>query len=78
MEAAVYGRMELDVRFGTADEMRRRLVDVVVERRHTKTVVFCRSKDEVHHVADLVRRTRSCSFISFRFRVLSLLTIEFR
>lgn len=61
MEAAVYGRMELDVRFGTADEMRRRLVDVVVERRHTKTVVFCRSKDEVHHVADLLSGVKVAS-----------------
>lgn len=47
LEAAIYGGMELDVRRGISSEMDGVLLKIVEKKKETRTVVFCRSYDEI-------------------------------
>ena len=47
VEAAIYGGMELVVKRGTSSQMNNDLMTIVEEKKETRTVIFCRSFDEI-------------------------------
>ncbi len=54
MEAAFYGRMKLEVKLVASTEVNGALLDVVTRNRHTRTMIFCRSANEVFHVEEML------------------------
>jgi hypothetical protein len=54
LEAAIYGGMELDVRHGTSSEMDSSLLKIIEEKRTTRTIVFCRSYDEICKLQEML------------------------
>ena len=54
LEAAIYGGMKLDVQHGTSSEMDSSLLKLVQEKRTTRTIVFCRSSDEIAKLQDML------------------------
>ena len=54
LEAAIYGGMELDVRHGTSSEMDSSLLKIIDEKRTTRTIVFCRSNEEITKLQDML------------------------
>ena len=54
MEAAIYCKMKLIVQHGTPQEMDTYLVQIVQQKRQTKTIIFCRSPAEVMKVNNMI------------------------
>lgn len=59
MEAAVYGKMKLDVRRGTAKEMDCFLLQIVRAKLLSRTIIFCRGPAEVLKVAEMLKTVAS-------------------
>lgn len=75
MEAAVYGKMKLDVRLGTAKEMDCLLLQIVREKLSTRTIIFCRGATEVSKVADMISTVLSLTLFSNFVLMLYILII---
>jgi len=58
MEAAFYGRMKLEVKLVALAEANSVLLDAVMRKCHTRTIIFCRSANEVFHVEEMLSRVQ--------------------
>lgn len=76
MEAAIYGGMKLDVRLGTSDEMDSHLLEIVREKRLSRTIVFCRGSAEVFKVERMLS-TVSCQKLKVKLMLNSVLIVWF-
>lgn len=55
MEAAIYGGMKIDVRFGTPQEMDSHLIQIMREKVMSRTIIFCRGSTEVFKVEKMLQ-----------------------
>lgn len=71
MEAAIYGKMKLNVQHGTPQEMNAYLVKTVREKQLGRTMIFCRSPAEVLKVKQMLGQVKQlklsklCLFLVF-------------
>jgi len=72
LEAAIYGGMKLDVRHGTPSEMDNNLLKIIGEKRSTRTIVFCRSYDEIVKLQEMLSTVMNKLHHYNWFHVLSL------
>jgi hypothetical protein len=69
LEAAIYGGMELDVRHGTSSEMDSSLLKIIEEKRTTRTIVFCRSNDEIAKLQEMLSMVLTIKSFELFFNV---------
>lgn len=56
MEAAIFGRMKVDVLRGTVEEMDAALLEIVDRKRSTPMIIFCRDAEEIDKVRGMLSK----------------------